>query len=245
MTKLNPLTKTEKAEIKDLANVQYAISKHYDYDPIRSAFWKGRSVGMGKIAQKYNPRLLKEYAKKHGGTYTRRVLSNGFILHRVTVPTGTLKKNPILESLGPAVVAGAGIAIGFKGIDWLAKKMRRRNPDIRLSVRKKVYRGEPGYLVYGKHNSKEASIFFEREGQAREFISRMKAGESSRAILCDIWGVRNPGMTIYCVKCHKKVTPTDVRIVKLAKGRSKVAMKAYKGVCPYCGIRIYRIIGRA
>ena len=51
----NPLTPTEKKQVKDLANTQFVISRKYSTDPVRSAFWFGRSVGMGKIAQKFNP----------------------------------------------------------------------------------------------------------------------------------------------------------------------------------------------
>jgi len=51
----NPLTKSEKDQIKKLANVQYDISRRYSYDPIKSSFYYGRSVGMGKIAKVYNP----------------------------------------------------------------------------------------------------------------------------------------------------------------------------------------------
>jgi len=53
----NPLTKTEKAQIKELANTQYNISKRYEYehDPVKSSFYYGRSVRMGKVARAYNP----------------------------------------------------------------------------------------------------------------------------------------------------------------------------------------------
>lgn len=54
--KKNPLTKSEKEEIKGMANTQFGISQRYqDIDPVRSSFYKGRSVGMGKIARSYNP----------------------------------------------------------------------------------------------------------------------------------------------------------------------------------------------
>ena len=52
----NPLTNDERQEIRNWANTQYAISyKYRDTDPKRAEFYYGRSVGMGKIAQVYNP----------------------------------------------------------------------------------------------------------------------------------------------------------------------------------------------
>ena len=50
---------------------------------------------------------------------------------------------------------------------------------------------------------------------------------------------------MYCVKCRKKVAVTDPRVETMKKGRSKVAMKAYRGVCPICGTRVTRFIGKA
>lgn len=52
-------------------------------------------------------------------------------------------------------------------------------------------------------------------------------------------------VSMYCVKCRKKVNLADpvVRIMK--RGRSKVAMQAYSGNCPICGTRVYKFIGRA
>lgn len=51
----NPLTAKEKREIVNLANTQFAISRKYSDQPVRSSFWYGRSVGMGKIAKMFNP----------------------------------------------------------------------------------------------------------------------------------------------------------------------------------------------
>ena len=52
-------------------------------------------------------------------------------------------------------------------------------------------------------------------------------------------------MYIYCVKCRKKVYVPKAELVTLKKGRSKVAMVAWKGQCPKCGIIVYRITGKA
>jgi len=124
----NPLTSTEKKEIKDLANLQYAISRKYTGE--RSAFWYGRSVGMGKIAQTYNPgHWLKTYAKKHGGTYTRKVEPSGMIVHTVKFPNGILKKNPLLETIGAGIVTGLGLGTGFAVAHRVADKvLGKRNP---------------------------------------------------------------------------------------------------------------------
>lgn len=52
----NPLTKTEKKNLKKWANTQFAITlKYKPIDPIRSEFYHGRSVAAGKIAATYNP----------------------------------------------------------------------------------------------------------------------------------------------------------------------------------------------
>ena len=52
----NPLTATEKSNLRGWANTQYAISRKYSgIDPVRSEFYHGRSVAAGKIASTYNP----------------------------------------------------------------------------------------------------------------------------------------------------------------------------------------------
>jgi hypothetical protein len=53
----NPLTRQEREQVKYLANKNYAISRHYSSEPLRSEFYRGRSVGMGKIAQQFNPKV--------------------------------------------------------------------------------------------------------------------------------------------------------------------------------------------
>ena len=52
---MNPLTAGEKKKIKDWANLQYAISRKHGDKPVKSSFYRGRSVGAGKIAKQYNP----------------------------------------------------------------------------------------------------------------------------------------------------------------------------------------------
>jgi len=44
----------------------------------------------------------------------------------------------------------------------------------------------------------------------------------------------------FCVKCRKKVTIKDPKIVTLKNKR-----KAVKGVCPNCGTAVYRFLGKA
>lgn len=52
-------------------------------------------------------------------------------------------------------------------------------------------------------------------------------------------------MWIYCVKCRKKVFVPQAELVTLKKGRSKVAMEAWRGKCPKCGTMVYRIVRKA
>lgn len=52
-------------------------------------------------------------------------------------------------------------------------------------------------------------------------------------------------MYIYCVKCRKKVYVSQATLVTLKKGRSKVAMEAWRGICPKCGTMVYKIVGKA
>ena len=59
---MNPLTVSEKKKIKDWANLQHLISRKYT--GAKSEFYRGRSVGAGKIARQYNPDLQVIYSKK-------------------------------------------------------------------------------------------------------------------------------------------------------------------------------------
>ena len=53
----NPLTKQEKDSLKEWGNTQFSIARRYrDIDPVRSEFYRGRSVAAGKIACTYNPK---------------------------------------------------------------------------------------------------------------------------------------------------------------------------------------------
>lgn len=80
----------------------------------------------------------------------------------------------------------------YKSIDPFTLKPVYPNP-VRLAIRKIVYRGKPGYLVYGSYNGYTGQkLFFTREIQAREFIRRIQAREEPSKILQDIWGIKNP-----------------------------------------------------
>ncbi len=52
-------------------------------------------------------------------------------------------------------------------------------------------------------------------------------------------------MPIYCVKCRRKVMVAETEKVTMKKGRSGVAMEAWRGKCPKCGTMVYRISGKA
>jgi len=55
----NPLTAQEKKQLKNWANTQYAISARFaDEDPVKSSFYRGRSVAAGKVARQYNPKKV-------------------------------------------------------------------------------------------------------------------------------------------------------------------------------------------
>ena len=56
MVRLNPLTKQEMENIRVMANQQYAIAMRYSNRPTMSEFYRGRAVGMGKIAKQFNPK---------------------------------------------------------------------------------------------------------------------------------------------------------------------------------------------
>jgi len=43
-----------------------------------------------------------------------------------------------------------------------------------------------------------------------------------------------------CMKCKKQVTMKDGKEVTMKNG-----MKAMKGVCPACGTKVFRILGKA
>ena len=52
-------------------------------------------------------------------------------------------------------------------------------------------------------------------------------------------------ISMYCVRCRKKVSVVDPVIRTMKKGRSRVAMRAYSGVCPICGTKTFKFIGKA
>ena len=43
-----------------------------------------------------------------------------------------------------------------------------------------------------------------------------------------------------CMKCKKGVEMKDAKEVRMKNG-----MKAMKGVCPKCGTKVFRIVGKA
>jgi Zn finger protein HypA/HybF involved in hydrogenase expression len=48
----------------------------------------------------------------------------------------------------------------------------------------------------------------------------------------------------YCVKCKAKREIKDAKEVTM-KGKGKVKRKALTGVCPNCGTKMFRILGKA
>lgn len=51
-------------------------------------------------------------------------------------------------------------------------------------------------------------------------------------------------ITAYCVKCKDKREMKDEEEIVM-KGKGKVKRRAMRGVCPECGTRIFRILGKA
>jgi Zn finger protein HypA/HybF involved in hydrogenase expression len=51
-------------------------------------------------------------------------------------------------------------------------------------------------------------------------------------------------MEAYCVKCKKKQEMSDAKEVEM-KGKGGVKRKAMTGVCPKCGTKMFRIMGKA
>ena len=48
----------------------------------------------------------------------------------------------------------------------------------------------------------------------------------------------------YCVKCKKKQTMIDPKVVSM-KGRGTAKRRAATGTCPVCGTKMFRILGKA
>jgi len=48
----------------------------------------------------------------------------------------------------------------------------------------------------------------------------------------------------YCVKCKKKQIMNDPEEVTM-KGKGNVKRAAMKGICPACGTKMFRIMGKA
>jgi len=48
----------------------------------------------------------------------------------------------------------------------------------------------------------------------------------------------------YCVKCRKKVEMKDPQIIEI-KGKGGTKRKAVQGVCPNCGTKVFKILGKA
>lgn len=47
----------------------------------------------------------------------------------------------------------------------------------------------------------------------------------------------------YCVKCKKKQEMKDEQIIEI-KGKGNTTRKAVTGVCPVCGTKMFRILGK-
>jgi Zn finger protein HypA/HybF involved in hydrogenase expression len=48
----------------------------------------------------------------------------------------------------------------------------------------------------------------------------------------------------YCVKCKQKREMKDEKIVEI-KGKGGTTRKAVQGVCPVCGTKMFKILGKA
>lgn len=48
----------------------------------------------------------------------------------------------------------------------------------------------------------------------------------------------------YCVKCKKKQEMTEAKEVEM-KGKGGMKRKAMTGICPKCGTKMFRIMGKA
>jgi Zn finger protein HypA/HybF involved in hydrogenase expression len=47
----------------------------------------------------------------------------------------------------------------------------------------------------------------------------------------------------YCVKCKKKQPMKDEKIIEI-KGKGGTKRKAVTGVCPVCGTKMFKILGK-
>ena len=48
----------------------------------------------------------------------------------------------------------------------------------------------------------------------------------------------------YCVKCKKKQPMKDEQVIEI-KGKGGTKRKAVQGVCPVCGTKMFKILGKA
>jgi len=109
----NPLTKTEKEQIKKLANVQYDISRRYSYDPVKSSFYHGRSVGMGKIAKVYNPQAI-----YHGSCKKNDIFDDATEMAHAVAKSSKIDSSKFIAYCGTKHI-GKGYAYGFhKNLLW-------------------------------------------------------------------------------------------------------------------------------
>jgi len=53
-----------------------------------------------------------------------------------------------------------------------------------------------------------------------------------------------PEYEAYCVKCRKKVKIKDPKEVEI-KGKGGSKRRAIRGVCPHCGTKVFKILGKA
>ena len=52
------------------------------------------------------------------------------------------------------------------------------------------------------------------------------------------------GNVAYCVKCKKKQEIKDEKEIQM-KGKGGVMRRALTGVCPVCGTKMFKILGKA
>jgi len=50
--------------------------------------------------------------------------------------------------------------------------------------------------------------------------------------------------TAYCVKCKEKQEMSEAKEITM-KGKGEVKRKAMTGICPKCGTKMFRILGKA
>ena len=140
-----------------------------------------------------NPHWLKSYAKKHGGTYTKKVEPSGFIMHTTKFPNGTLDrlgllnpKNPTLKvSVSKCHICGKGIR-GKKVTTGWGKEFHPRCYQLYLKygevARKDFYRNPNNELarLQGELEIEEVGYKRAREYEKKPKVIRGYAGSAER-----------------------------------------------------------------